>query len=263
MAAAPHSNDLAWESIPGAYETDIAFIVRADDTAPGCNTILLRSHEYAIVVDPGADTDRADGLALLLETMTREMPRQAMVCLTHCHAGHSLAASRILDKPGLIASLVCHKLAADALRQGDAVLTGAAILGTTAPRAASAIALFALPTCTGVARDMLTPGGPLRCVTIPIGPRDALQVYHTPGHSPDGLCFRMGGALMLGDILDMDEKARPALPGSDREELLRTLSKLAWLMDHANIVAAYPGHGAPLDRTEVFRRIEFLRRNLN
>ncbi|BBD08609.1 MBL fold metallo-hydrolase [Desulfovibrio ferrophilus] len=262
MAGGTGFSQLEWDTIPGAYETELASVLRLD-ASNCCNSYLLRSPEYAILVDPGTDSDEADALAGLMAQFTREMPRQAMICLTHCHADHCLGASRILDTPGLIISLVCHKLAADALRNRDADLTGATVLDTATPHAAKAIALFALPTSAGVARDMETPGGSLRCLTIPIGPRDALQVYHTPGHSPDGLCFRVGGALITGDILCPEEPGMPRLPGHDPEELEHTLNKLLWLLDHANIVAIYPGHGTPMNRTQAGEHFRALRAKLN
>lgn len=218
-------SQLEWESIPGAYETELAAVLHPD--APlRCNTYLMRSPEYVMLTDPGTDNDQTDALAGLMLQWTRKIPRQAVVCLTHCHADHCLSASRILEKPGFMASLVCHKLAADALRSGDASMTGATILGTVNPHAAAAIALFALPTSAGVSRDMDTPGGKLRCLTIPIGQRDALQVYHTPGHSPDGLSFRVGGALMIGDVLCAEGPHCTRLPGYQAKELGHTLDKL-------------------------------------
>ncbi|WP_461208315.1 MBL fold metallo-hydrolase [Desulfocurvus sp. DL9XJH121] len=241
---------LAWRLIDGAYETELAEgLPRGCDA--GCNTYVLRTPECVLVVDPGADQERALALPALLASPGRRMP---IVFLTHCHADHCSAAAALLDALGPAASLTCHDAATRALRGEDEDATGAGILGLPRPRAAQSMGLFA-PAGAGVLRDMRTPGGGLRCLSIPISGRDAAQVYHTPGHSPDSLCLRVGGALFIGDAAC---ERRPELPGRDAERQAATLRKLLWLLDHANIVSVYPGHGPGLARgqaAELFRSL--------
>lgn len=256
---APRAPQLPWRIIDGAYETELA-LGPSPDSAADCNTYLLRTPEYALVIDPGADAARAELLADALRALAYEMPRQVVVFLTHCHADHCHAMDRILDADNLTASLACHKAAADILRAGGGPLTGADKLHLDQPGASYALGLFAMAD-GGVTRDMDTPGGGLRSLSIPISARDALQIYHTPGHSPDGLSYRVGCALFVGDI-PCTEDDLPELPGHDPQELIATLNKLLWLMDHANVVDIYPGHGPAMTRAEAKRHFKAMLQEL-
>jgi hydroxyacylglutathione hydrolase len=68
-----------------------------------------------------------------------------------------------------------------------------------------------------------------------------VEVIHTPGHTPGGVCFRVGGDLFTGDTLGSDHIGRTDLPGGDREALDRSIAELAarWPRD----AAIRPGHG--------------------
>lgn len=252
----PREPELDWRPIDGAYEAELALGPPPGSRAD-CNTYLLRTPEYALAIDPGADEDRAADLAVALRRMAREMPRQIVLLLTHCHADHCQAANGILATEGLTASLACHKQAADLLRAGDGEQAGDGAPGTPGSGAQHILGLFALAG-GGTARDLATPGGGLRSLSIPISARDALRVYHAPGHSPDSLCFRVGCALFVGDIPCARRPEAPAPPESDRRELAATLEKLLWLMDHANVTTVYPGHGPALPRAEARDRFKAL-----
>ena len=40
----------------------------------------------------------------------------------------------------------------------------------------------------------------LFCQSFQIGKNDVLHLYHTPGHSPDGICYQLGEFLFTGDL---------------------------------------------------------------
>lgn len=240
-----------WEMLPGALDTAMLAFARR----PGvlrCNTYLLRTPEYALVIDPGADLAQARAVADAARALTRELPRQAALCLTHCHLDHCAAAGTFLDALPE-ATVVCHSAGAEALRRGDADLTLAALTALPIPALGDIHALFAGPGPAGVSRAMDTPGGGLRSLSIPIGPRDALQVYHTPGHSPDSVCYRVGGALFAGDLPFATGPGLVALPGWDGVQLAASLEKILWLLDHCNVTTVLPGHGRALERGEARR----------
>lgn len=146
--------------------------------------------------------------------------------------------------------LVCHVGGAQALRQGDASATLAGFMGVESPCYPDVMGLFAGPHPAGVERSMDTPGGGLRSLSIPIGTRDSLQVYHLAGHSPDSLCFRVGGVLFTGDVTELDE------PGLDKDSARDSLRKLLWLLDHINIAEVYPGHGPMMPLPQARRAFE-------
>jgi glyoxylase-like metal-dependent hydrolase (beta-lactamase superfamily II) len=75
---------------------------------------------------------------------------------------------------------------------------------------------------------------------IPLG-EETLEVIHTPGHSPGGVCFRWGDWLWVGDTLFAGSIGRTDLPGGSFEELERAIrTRLFPLGDHLHV---FPGHG--------------------
>jgi glyoxylase-like metal-dependent hydrolase (beta-lactamase superfamily II) len=75
---------------------------------------------------------------------------------------------------------------------------------------------------------------------IPIG-EEFVEVLHTPGHSPGGVCFRSGDGLWAGDTLFAGSIGRTDLPGGSFAELERSIhTRLFTLGDGVRV---YPGHG--------------------
>lgn len=75
---------------------------------------------------------------------------------------------------------------------------------------------------------------------LPLG-EEALEVIHTPGHSPGGVCFRFGDWLWVGDTLFAGSIGRTDLPGGSFETLERSIrTRLFPLGDHLHV---FPGHG--------------------
>jgi glyoxylase-like metal-dependent hydrolase (beta-lactamase superfamily II) len=69
---------------------------------------------------------------------------------------------------------------------------------------------------------------------------DELDVLHTPGHTPGGICLRRGAQMIVGDTLFRGSVGRTDLPGGDWDTLVRSIrSKLFALPDD---VHCYPGH---------------------
>ena len=67
------------------------------------------------------------------------------------------------------------------------------------------------------------------------------DVFHTPGHTPGGLCFYFNGNLFSGDTLFAGTVGRSDWGYSDGEALLKHIEdKLFVLPDDTKV---YPGHG--------------------
>jgi glyoxylase-like metal-dependent hydrolase (beta-lactamase superfamily II) len=67
-----------------------------------------------------------------------------------------------------------------------------------------------------------------------------VKFLHTPGHTPGSQCFLVGNALVSGDTLFIGSCGRVDLPGSDPEDMYRSLTQvLAALPDETLL---YPGH---------------------
>ena len=70
---------------------------------------------------------------------------------------------------------------------------------------------------------------------------EAMDVIHTPGHSPGGVCFRHGDWLISGDTLFAGSIGRTDLPGGSFEELERGIRERLFPLGDDLLV--YPGHG--------------------
>ncbi len=69
----------------------------------------------------------------------------------------------------------------------------------------------------------------------------SFDVIHTPGHSPGGVCLRLGGEMLVGDTLFQGSVGRIDLPGGDGPQLVASIrEKLFALPDD---VRCWPGHG--------------------
>ena len=69
-----------------------------------------------------------------------------------------------------------------------------------------------------------------------------LNVIHTPGHSPGGICLysQRDGVLFSGDTIFKGSIGRTDLPRADHGDILRSVERLTAIPDDTRI---YPGHG--------------------
>ena len=178
-----------------------------------------RTHE-AIVIDPGDEVEE-----LLAAVRDRQLQVQHIL-LTHAHLDHVTgvaAAKEALDVP-----VYLHK---DDLFLYEAVVEQGKMFGfAVSPQ--PAIDVF---------YDM-TP--------IHFGDYE-VQVHHTPGHCPGGVCLEIRGKgeaagqgdchLFVGDTLFAGSIGRTDLPGGDYQVLMRSITGVIFPLGYAAIV--HPGHG--------------------
>ena len=68
----------------------------------------------------------------------------------------------------------------------------------------------------------------------------AIELVHTPGHTPGSQCFLVDGKRVAGDTLFLEGCGRTDLPGGDPEQMYFSLTqRLAKIPDDAVL---YPGH---------------------
>lgn len=67
-----------------------------------------------------------------------------------------------------------------------------------------------------------------------------IELLHTPGHTPGSQCFLVDDRLIAGDTLFVEGCGRVDLPGSDPEQMYRSLTER--LTRLPNEVILYPGH---------------------
>jgi glyoxylase-like metal-dependent hydrolase (beta-lactamase superfamily II) len=75
---------------------------------------------------------------------------------------------------------------------------------------------------------------------LPLG-EEAIEVIHTPGHSPGGVCFRWQNMLWVGDTLFAGSIGRTDLPGGSFEVLERSIRER--LFPLGDDIHVYTGHG--------------------
>jgi len=169
-----------------------------------------------VVIDPG------DDLGDILEAVGSS--EVAAIVLTHCHFDHLGAAAGLVGATR--APLLVH--ADDAEYLTTASGTGGA--------------LFGFPHAVAPAADRVLADGD----TVEAGDV-RLQVLHTPGHTPGGICLfaadSAGGAphLFSGDTLFAGSVGRTDFPRGDARALSRSIATKLVMLPGDTIV--HPGHG--------------------
>lgn len=179
------------------------YVVRAEESATDC-----------LVVDPGADPDE------LIDLLGRRHLNPVATILTHGHADH-IVGTAVLRRDYPQMRVYIHRLDASML---------------TDPRANLSIYLGSL--FTGEPADVLLEDGD----TIDLA-GIKLEVLHTPGHSPGGICLYapQENLVFVGDTLFAGSIGRSDFEGGDESQLLESIrTRLLTLPD---ATAVYPGHG--------------------
>lgn len=76
---------------------------------------------------------------------------------------------------------------------------------------------------------------------IKIGNTVELEVIHTPGHSPGGICLKTGNIIFVGDTLFQGSIGRTDFPGGSYKQLIQNIKEK--LLCYDDNVICYPGHG--------------------
>lgn len=174
--------------------------------------ILADEHtRRAAVIDPGMGSEH------LLEALEEDRLRLDYVLNTHGHFDHVYCDGYFTSKTG--ARLLIHEADVFLLQR---------------------MPEYARHYGFSVA-DPPQPDGFLRDGDIlPIGDL-ALRVYHTPGHSPGGVCFHVGDVVFSGDSLLAGSVGRTDIPGGSYPELIASIRAKLLALPDATVV--YTGHG--------------------
>ncbi|NLW06548.1 MAG: MBL fold metallo-hydrolase, partial [Clostridia bacterium] len=76
---------------------------------------------------------------------------------------------------------------------------------------------------------------------ISIGETIKLEVIHTPGHTPGGICLKGEGVIFTGDTLFAGSIGRTDFPGGSYEQLINAIKAKLFSLD--DDLKVYPGHG--------------------
>ncbi len=198
--------------------------------ACNCSIVGDESSAEAIVIDPGDEIDR------VREVLDRHHLRVKCIVATHAHIDHVGGIERLQNLTG--APVLMHE--ADwPLYQNLAAQ--AAWLGVRAPQMARV-------------EQFLNEGDVVRA-----GPL-ALDVFPTPGHSPDSLSLYLPGEnrrIFSGDTLFRESIGRTDLWGGDSGQILRSIRDV--LLKFPDDTPVFPGHGPSTTIGEEREHNPFLR----
>jgi len=203
--------DYRHSDIQGAHMSQEDFIIEQIAVGPMQNFAYLvgwRPTGDAVLVDPAWNVskllERVDELELNLQG----------ALVTHYHPDHcggSFASHQIEGIAELLAErpchVYCHRLEADGLKK-----------------------------VTGISEN------DMRRVdsgdTLDVGDIE-VEFLHTPGHTPGSQCFRIKHTLVAGDTLFIHGCGRVDLPGSNADDMFKSLRRLSELPDETVVL---PGH---------------------
>lgn len=176
-----------------------------------CYILSCEKTGRAAIVDPGGDEER------LLAAVDRAGLDVVYIIATHGHPDHVCGNRRIKEATG--AAIVMHEVDDDFFNQ---------------PNIRNYFSMLGLDESPSV--DLRVKDGDL----IVVG-EQSLQVIHTPGHTPGGICLYNTPDLLTGDTLFVGGIGRTDFPGGSHTELIASITDKLLVLPPQTIV--WPGHG--------------------
>ncbi|MBP2628206.1 MAG: beta-lactamase domain protein [Firmicutes bacterium] len=176
-----------------------------------CYIVYCMKTLQGAVIDPGGNGKEIIGI------LNRDHIKLVCILNTHGHADHIVANDEIKEATG--APVYIHGADAKMLISAQGNLSS--YLGNNF-------------TCHPADR-LLNDGEKFMVGEI------EFQVFHTPGHTPGGICFTANDVLFSGDTLFEQSVGRTDFPGGSHRQLISSIkNKLLVLADHITVL---PGHG--------------------
>jgi glyoxylase-like metal-dependent hydrolase (beta-lactamase superfamily II) len=175
-----------------------------------CYIVSCPKTKEALIIDPGGDEDK------VAARIKEKGLKLKYIVNTHAHGDHTTGNAKLIELTG--AKLIVH--------EEDNKFLVAGVMSE-------------------VSRQMgFTPSPPADIAVkdgdkIEIG-EASLEVIHTPGHSPGGMCLLGGGNLFSGDTLFVGGIGRTDLPGSSHEQFMTSLKEKLLTLPDDTVV--WPGH---------------------
>jgi hydroxyacylglutathione hydrolase len=188
----------------------------------GVNVYLIDGGSEFLLIDIGF-LETVDEIVDLIRQMDFNLSTCKMVIATHADADHIQGIAR--SKELLKTRVAAHPLSVAPIESGDEILTYATIKAQNIE--------IPMPPCK---IDLLLNEGE----EITVGDL-RLSVWHTPGHTPGHLSFKMGNLLFSGDNIYKDSCVGviDAHHGSSIPDFLKSLNRI--LADDSEFLL--PSHG--------------------
>ncbi len=193
----------------------------------GVNVYLIDGGSEYLLLDIGFEKD-VDEIIELIRQMDFPLSKCKAIVATHADADHVQGLKRA--KTRLKTKIYAHPLSVPPLERGDEIETYASISAQN----------IQIPMPQVKVDQLLNEGDILQVGEV------QLQVWHTPGHTPGQLAFKMGNLLFSGDNIYKDSCVGviDAHHGSKLPDFIRSLKRI--LDDDSEYLL--PSHGP------VFRR---------
>ena len=190
-----------------------------------CYLIGDRKSKTCALIDPAFETDR------ILEMAKENGYRITHLINTHAHSDHTAGNGAIKAATG--AKICIHELDAQRLEKFLNKTFSRMLGGKGSPRP-----------------DVLLKDNDV----INIG-EIHLNILHTPGHTPGGICLYAQGHIFTGDTLFVGAVGRTDLPGGSLKLLLASIREKIYTLPADTIV--WPGHDyGPLPSSTVQQEID-------
>lgn len=268
--------NLVWQPLPGAGGVRIYPCMRKVDIISS-NSYIVEAPGIIVVVDPGGLPEQADILLREIDRLLVVKPRPVLICLTHVHLDH---CSQLLHHPGFgkipRRVVAVQDYGAKALETGDRAATIADLLRQEVHTLTADIRLLppdgeeanlseeapplGMPRITSLDPLQCGEGVTLRRQYLPLHGETVIEFIHTPGHSPDSICIRIGEVLFIGDLLFATAPGIAGLKGWDLCALNETISGISELLGGGEISVCLPGHGRPLDIPATLHTLQALKK---
>ena len=176
-----------------------------------CYIASCEKTNKAVVIDPGGDEDR------ILDYCTEKQLEVVYIVNTHGHLDHVCGNGRIQAATG--AQIVMH---------------------------ADDIAYFNDPAVKKYFAGLGLPESPPASISVQDGDiitfgEEQLQVIHTPGHTPGGICLYSPPHCFTGDTVFAGAVGRTDFPGGSMQQMLNAIKTRLLPLPEETIV--WPGHG--------------------
>ena len=196
-----------------------------------CNTYLIHTTEKNILIDPG-HAAYFDHVRSGLDKLGTSIENIDLIICTHAHPDH-IEAVRLFESTPALFTLLTDEWQ---------------LIQAMAPYLKASMNMD----LTQFAPDFFLTAGNLKAGDI------TLDVYHTPGHSPGGVCIHWpsAGALFTGDLIFKDGLGRTDLPGGNGAQLKESIRRMAtmnaeWLLSgHGDVVSGAEAVTANFEQVE-------------
>ncbi len=176
-----------------------------------CYIVSCEKTNKAVIIDPGGDEDK------ILKTCSQDKLDIEYIIATHGHPDHVCGNKVLQDASG--AKIIMHKEDAAFFDKADIANYFSALGLPQSPPA-----------------DILVEDGD----TITFG-EEKLEVIHTPGHTPGGICLYSMPDCFTGDTLFVGGVGRTDFPGGSSKIMLESIKNR--LLNLPLDTTVWPGHG--------------------